>query len=140
MDSLGTVGQPGDRLRAADAIDRIHPGHVRRGEQDICDFTVRAAWRRCEHDLANARHARGHRGHQHAAGIGRAAARRVHRYSIEWSDELAERTATWRMVKPRFATAVLVEGANPIGGGLQSTHYALPNALDGLIDLGIADT
>ncbi len=136
---FGAIRQPGDRLGAADAIDRINFRDARRGQQDIGDLAVRAAGRRREHDLAHASYTRGDRGHEHAAGIGRAPPRRIHRHAVERADELAERAAGGRVVEPRFAAAVLVEGADTVGGGLQRAHHRLANVLDGLVDPGGAD-
>src|SRR5205814_10512740 len=82
-DSLGAIGEGGDRLRAADADYAVDAGERRGGEHE----RVRV---RAHHDeLADARDPGRHRVHQHRGRIGRLAAGHVEADAAEGAYPLA---------------------------------------------------
>ena len=99
-DRLGAVGERRHRLRAADAIDLVDAGELRRRQHQRRELAVR---RRHHHDQA--RHARdlgGHRVHQHRRRIGGGAAGHVE------ADRLDRGPARAELDAERIGEAVVV--------------------------------
>ena len=110
-DRLGAIGKRRDRLRAADAIDLIDAGKLRRHEHQRIEHPV---GRRHHHDDAlDLRHLGGDRVHQHRARIARGAARHIEARRLDRRPAVAERHALLVdiAVARRHLAAVMIEDA-----------------------------
>jgi hypothetical protein len=77
LDGLGAVGERGDRLRPAHAVDALHAAETADAQDDRIDLPV-SARRRADGHVQHAGGAGGHHAHHDRARIGRAAARHIH--------------------------------------------------------------
>ena len=117
LDRRRAIGERRHRLRAADAIDLVDAGELRRGQHERAELAVR---RRHHHD--DARHARDlgrYRVHQHRRRIGRGAARHVEPDRLDRAPAVAELDAerVGEAVVGRFLPSVI--GLDPVARELK---------------------
>ena len=133
-DAGGAVGQRGDRLGAADAVDLRHPGAARGGQHQRVQHAVRR-----RHAHGDARHAgdAGRDGvHQHRGRIGRLAARHVEPDRIERRPAHAQRQAGG-VGDPQVGGHLgAVERLDAGGGEVQRGGQLGRDGGDGGVDLG----
>ena len=109
---LGAISERRHRLRAADAVDLVDAGTLRRRQHQRLDM---AAGRRNHHDDAlHARDLRRHDIHQHGRRIGRGAARHIEPDGVERRPAPAELDAR-RVAKAQILRPLaLVEGGDAL--------------------------
>ncbi len=138
-DTLRTESHSSDGLRPADLIDLIHARDAGRRQCTRIHFSVRP--RRCRHDdLLHARHLRRDHIHQHAARIGRLAARHIDTGYGERQDPLSENAAVRLRVDPAVAELFLVKRLDVGGGFLHNRKERPVDGFDGLLDLCLRHT
>ena len=97
---LRAESQRSHSLRAADAKNAVHPGHMRRSENDRAVI----ADRRGHNDFFNTRHFGGNCVHQNSRGIGCFAARNIHANPFQRRDALAEYHPERIAILPAFCS------------------------------------
>ncbi len=138
-DALRTESHRRDGLCPADLIDFIHARDAGRRQCARIHFAVRP--RRCRHDdLLHARHLRRDHIHQHAAWIGRLAARHIDTGYGERQDPLSENAAVRLRVDPAVAELFLVKRLDVGGGFLHDCKEWPVDGPDGLLDLRLCHT
>ena len=114
-DGLGAVGRRRDGLRPADPVGLRHAGDPRGDEHGGIERLV-GGRRGEEHDLPDARHARGDHRHQDRGRIGGAAARDVHGDARERPHVLAEERAVVIRHAPGARRTGLVKARDALRG------------------------
>src|ERR1035441_9923569 len=134
LEARGSVGQRGDCMRAAQAIELRNAEQMRGGER------FRSGFGRDDHDALNAGHLRGTGGHQQRGGQRMAAAGHVATHRAERAHKLACGEAGNRRCIPRRRQLALGKAANLLrsrGHGLaqrgtdglpRSGHFVLRHA------------
>ena len=136
-DRRRAVGERRDRLRAADAIDLVDAGELRRRQHQRVELAVR---RRHHHD--DARHARDlgrHGVHQHRRRIGRGAARHVEPDRLDRGPAVAELDAEriGEAVVLRHLAAVI--GLDAVARELERVERAAVAGRGRGVELGCGD-
>ena len=136
-DGFGAVGQRGDGLRTADAVELVHASQVGRGLHDGAEHAI---GRRCHHDdFSDTGHLGRNRIHQYGRGIGGLAAGDIDAHAVQRRDPLTQHVAVLVLVAEFTNLLSFGIGADAALGGGQRILERLVQRLPGRLALTSAD-
>ena len=134
-DGIGPVSHGSDGLNAADLVDGIHPGDLRRHQYGRVKRLGTAA-RRCKDNLFDSGDPGGDSGHQDGGRIGGGPSGSVEADPVQGPNQFAQPLG---LVQPIRRHDGFMELFYPLGGQFQRTAELIGDSGAGLVHLGGAD-